>query len=72
MKNKSSGKAEPADDPLKGLMKRTPPRGECTQIEDVFGLLERERQRSVSIEEIPPLVSLSPLWVTTNWSAFHV
>lgn len=33
-------------------MKRTPPWGERTQIEDVFGLLEREGQRTVSIEEM--------------------
>ena len=52
MKKKSSRRAESAEDPLKALMKRTPPRGECTHIEDLFGLLEREGQRTVSIEEM--------------------
>lgn len=42
----------PANDALKALMKRTPPWGDRTQIEDVFGLLEREGQRTVPIEEM--------------------
>ena len=42
----------PANDALKALMKRTPTWGDRTQIEDVFGLLEREGQRTVSIEEM--------------------
>ena len=42
----------PATDTMKALMKGTPPRGERTQIENVFGLLEREGQRTVSIEKM--------------------
>lgn len=47
----------PANDALKALMKRTPPWGERTQIEDVFGLLEREGQRTVSIQEMNEAVA---------------
>ncbi|QIK95798.1 hypothetical protein G7076_04355 [Sphingomonas sp. HDW15A] len=57
MEKKSSRKAEPADDPLKSPRKRTPLRGEWTHIEDVFGLLEREGQRTVSIDEMNEAVA---------------
>ena len=42
----------PAADTMKELMKGTPWWGERTQSEDVFGVLEGEGQRTVSIEEM--------------------
>jgi hypothetical protein len=47
----------PPNDALKALMRRTPPSSERTQIEDVFGLLEREGQRTLSIEEMNDAVA---------------
>ena len=38
-------------------MKRAPAWGECTQIDAVFGLLEREGQRTISIEEMNEAVA---------------
>lgn len=47
----------PATDTQKAPMKRTPPWGERTQIENVFGQLEREGQRTVSIKEMDEAVA---------------
>jgi hypothetical protein len=47
----------PPNDALKALMKPTPHWRERTQIEDVFGMLEREGQRTVSIEEMNEAVA---------------
>lgn len=42
----------PANAALRALRKRTPPQGRQTDISEVFGLLEREGQRPISIEEM--------------------